>query len=166
LSVDVADLYRKYGPMVFRRCYSLLKDEALAEDAVQDVFLRVLARRETLRPDYPSSLLYRIATNVSLNALRSRRRSRMTGDPDLLDSIASSEDLAGSAVARGLLDFIFRTDSSDPTRTSTRTIAVLHYVDGLTLEETAEIAGMSVSGVRKRLRVLKDRVRAEGESLR
>ena len=53
MSVDVADLYRKYGPMVFRRCYSLLKDEALAEDAVQDVFLRVLARRETLRPDYP-----------------------------------------------------------------------------------------------------------------
>lgn len=165
MSVDVEELYRKYGPMVFRRCFALLKDESLAEDAAQDVFVRVLNRRDSLRAEYPCSLLYRIATNVSLNALRSRRRSRTTGDPDLLDAIASSEDLQGGVAARGLLDFIFRSDSEDPARTSTRTIAVLHYVDGLTLEETAEIAGMSVSGVRKRLRVLKDRVRAEGESL-
>ena len=34
-------------------------------------------------------------------------------------------------------------------------MAVLHYVDGLTLEEVAEETGMSVSGVRKRLRGLR-----------
>lgn len=152
--------------MVFRRCYSLLKDEALAEDAAQDVFLRVLGRRDSLRSDYPCSLLYRIATNVSLNALRSRRRSRLSGDPDLLETIASSEDHEGVIVARDLLDRVFRTDPTDPTRTSTRTIAVLYFVDGLTLEETAEIAGMSVSGVRKRLRVLKDRLRTVGENVK
>ena len=38
---------------------------------------------------------------------------------------------------------------------STGTIAVLHLHDGLTLEQTAEAVGMSVSGVRKRLRKLK-----------
>jgi RNA polymerase sigma-70 factor (ECF subfamily) len=38
---------------------------------------------------------------------------------------------------------------------STRTMATLHYVDGLTLEETASEMGMSVSGVRKRLRTLR-----------
>ena len=34
-------------------------------------------------------------------------------------------------------------------------IASLHFVDGLTLEETAEQIGMSVSGVRKRISELK-----------
>ena len=34
-------------------------------------------------------------------------------------------------------------------------MAVYHYVDGMTLEETAELSGLSVSGVRKRLRTLK-----------
>ena len=34
-------------------------------------------------------------------------------------------------------------------------IATLHFVDGLTLEETAEQIGMSVSGVRKRISELK-----------
>ena len=38
---------------------------------------------------------------------------------------------------------------------STRVIAVLHYVDGMTLEEVAGEVGMSVSGVRKRLRNLR-----------
>ena len=38
---------------------------------------------------------------------------------------------------------------------SSRTIAVLHYVDGLTLEEVARETNMSVSGVRKRLRKLR-----------
>jgi RNA polymerase sigma-70 factor (ECF subfamily) len=38
---------------------------------------------------------------------------------------------------------------------STRTIAVLHYVDGLTLEDVARQTKMSVSGVRKRLRKLR-----------
>ena len=38
---------------------------------------------------------------------------------------------------------------------STRTIAVLHYVDGWTLEEVAQEVSLSVSGVRKRLRVLR-----------
>ena len=43
---------------------------------------------------------------------------------------------------------------------STRLIAVLHYVDRLTLEEVASEVGMSVSGVRKRLRSLKERMTA------
>ena len=34
-------------------------------------------------------------------------------------------------------------------------MALLHYVDGMTLEEVAEEVGMSVSGVRKRLRGLR-----------
>jgi RNA polymerase sigma-70 factor (ECF subfamily) len=38
-------------------------------------------------------------------------------------------------------------------------MAVLHYVDGMTLEETAETVGLSVSGVRKRLRSLQARVK-------
>jgi AcrR family transcriptional regulator len=51
-----------------------------------------------------------------------------------------------------LLDRLFRRHPE-----STRTMAVLHHVDGMTLEQVARECGMSVSGVRKRLR---DRLRA------
>ena len=72
-----------------------------------------------------------------------------------LDSpIACADDEQEGCEARGILAKIFSREQE-----STRTIAVLHYVDGMTLEETAEMVGLSVSGVRKRLRTLQARVK-------
>jgi DNA-directed RNA polymerase specialized sigma24 family protein len=42
---EVTVLYERYGKMVLRRCYPLLRDEALAEDATQDVFVFFIAHR-------------------------------------------------------------------------------------------------------------------------
>ena len=99
---------------------------------------------------FPSSLLYRIATNVCLNRIRDRARRPETPDEELLVAIASSESAGGKSDAGLLLDWLFRRQHE-----SSRTIAVLHYVDGLTLEEVARHTEMSVSGVRKRLRKLR-----------
>ena len=52
-----------------------------------------------------------------------------------------------------LLDRIFAREQA-----STRTMAVLHLLDGMTLQEVANEVGMSVSGVRKRLRTRKAHV--------
>jgi RNA polymerase sigma-70 factor, ECF subfamily len=151
--LDIEDASRRYGPMVLRRCRQLLRDENEALDACQDVFVRVLERRERLDARYPSSLLYRIATNVCLNRIRDRARRSMPGE-ERLHAIACAESPAGHSDARMLLDWLF-----DRHPDSSRTIAVLHYVDGLTLEQVAAETGMSISGVRKRLRKLRDTLR-------
>ncbi|HXT32329.1 MAG TPA: sigma-70 family RNA polymerase sigma factor [Vicinamibacterales bacterium] len=148
--LDVDALSRRYGPMVLRRCRRLLGDEEEALDACQDVFLRVIERRTRLHGEYPSSLLYRIATNVCLNRLRDRRRNPVTRDETVLYEIARAGEPGGLSEARLLLDRLFGRHPE-----SSRTMAVLHYVDGLTLEEVAAETGMSVSGVRKRLRGLR-----------
>ena len=152
-SLDIEDLYRRYGPMVLRRCRWMLRDDAWAKDAMQDVFVQLL-RRESLVVEHPSSLLHRIATNVCLNLLRSRKRHPEHPEEDLLLRIASSEDHGGRIEARSVLDRLFGREKE-----STRTIAVMHLLDGYTLEEVARETGLSVSGVRKRLRVLRCRVR-------
>jgi RNA polymerase sigma-70 factor (ECF subfamily) len=152
--LDVEALYKKYGPMVLRRCRSLLHDEEKALDAMQDTFVRVLRSADKLTGDAPSSLLYRVATNVCLNILRAQRVRRESADEDALLAAVSSDDVEAISEARHLIDCIF--EREDP---STRTMAVLHYVDGLTLEETAARSGLSVSGVRKRLAGLKARSR-------
>ena len=71
--MDVEDLYRRYGPMIMRRCRQLLSDEEQALDATQDVFVQVLQHRRRLEDTYPSILLYRIATNLCLNRIRDRK---------------------------------------------------------------------------------------------
>lgn len=147
--MNVGLLYQKYGPMVLRRCRRLLRDEDRAMDAMQDVFVRVLQRGDRLKVTYPSSLLYRIATNVCLNRIRDQRLD-LPGD-EVLMHIAGMEDPEPRLDARAMLDRLFARH-----RDSTRTIAVLHFVDGLTLAEVAQEVGMSVSGVRKRLRGLRE----------
>ncbi len=159
--LDVEALYKKYGPMVLRRCRSLLGDEEKARDAMQDSFVRLLRRKDDLTGEAPSSLLYCIATNVCLNVIRAeKRRPGLPGD-ELIDRIAGSDDVEALGQARGLIDAVF--EREEP---STRTMAVLHYVDGFTLEETACRVGLSVSGLRKRLAGLRERSRIlmeEGE---
>ncbi len=150
--LDVEALYKKYGPMVLRRCRNLLRDEEKALDAMQDTFVRLLRGRERLTGEAPSSLLYCIATNVCLNVLRSEKaRPRSAGD-GMLEAIAGSDDVEAAGEAKALVEGILAKEEP-----STRTMAVLHYVDGLTLEETAARVGLSVSGLRKRLDGLKRR---------
>jgi RNA polymerase sigma-70 factor, ECF subfamily len=148
--LDVEELSRRYGPMVLRRCRQLLGNEDEALDACQDVFVRLLENRSRLEARYPSSLLYRITTNLCLNRIRDRRRSPATEAEEQLLRIASASVPGGQTDARVLLDWLFGHHPE-----SSRTIAVLHYVDGLTLEQVAAEIGLSVSGVRKRLRRLR-----------
>lgn len=157
---DIEELYRRYGPMVLRRCRWILKDEDLAVDAMQDVFVLLIRKKEKLRADYPSSLLYRIATNVCLNIIRDRKKLPETRDEDLLYSIAQAEDPYEATVDESALGKLFEGEKE-----STRVIATLHLVDGLTLEETARETGLSVSGVRKRLRQLQEKANVLKEKM-
>ena len=149
-TLDVEGLSQRYGPMVLRRCRQLLHDEDEAMDACQDVFVRLLERRESLDARYPSSLLYTIATHVCLNRIRDRRRRPTTSSEEVLHRIASAHRPGALSEARLVLARLFGRHPD-----STREMAVLHYLDGLTLEQVAEHVGLSVSGVRKRLRGLR-----------
>lgn len=160
MSLDVAGLYQRYGPMVLRRCRQLLNDEEKAVDAMQDVFVRLLENQQRLQDNGLSSLLYTMATNVCLNIIRSHKRKptqALESDETLLDRIAHCAEPEDGVSATRMLDLIFKRHP-----TSTRTIATLHLHDGFTLEETAEAVGLSVSGVRKRLRVLQQQVKELG----
>ncbi len=152
MAVDVEELYARYGPMVLRRCRQMLRNEEEAVEAMQDTFVQVLRRRERLDIQYPSSMLHRIATNTCLNAMRTKRRRPEDPQSELLSRIASAPE-PDVVEARDLLRLVFAQE-----KPSTRTIAVLYLLDGLTLREVAEQVGLSESGVRKRLRTLKAHV--------
>lgn len=140
--------------MVLRRCRRLLRSEEDARDACQDVFVRVVANARRLDDRYLSSLLFRIATNVCLNRIRDRRSAPSPVAEERLRQIAGAEDPTPARHAHLLLDFLFRREPE-----SSRTMAVMHYLDGFSLEEVASETGLSVSGVRKRLRKLRSILR-------
>ncbi|MDA3947629.1 MAG: sigma-70 family RNA polymerase sigma factor [Spirochaeta sp.] len=150
MALDVEQYYRKYGPMVMRRCRQLLRDEDEAADAMQDTFVRLIRYSDRLEEKGASSLLYTMATNVCLNRIRAAKRDQSDTAGDVLEEIAAVDDHADAVLAGHFLDRLFGGQKAD-----TRTMAVCHYVDGMTLEQTANVCGLSISGVRKRLRTLR-----------
>jgi RNA polymerase sigma-70 factor (ECF subfamily) len=149
----LAELYRRYGPVIYARCRALLRDDAAAEDAVQEVFIRVLHHLEKA-PDDREALawIYRISTNLCLNAIRDRAgRAEPAGDdlPDLPGERPSGpfsdRDLARRLITRAPIKL--------------REVAYLHHVDGLDQGEVARVLGISRRTVVNRLAEFADRSR-------
>jgi RNA polymerase sigma-70 factor (ECF subfamily) len=117
----IAELYRTWGPAIYRRCLRLLRDTEAARDATQEVFRKALSSPEKLvSADTALPFIYRVATNHCLNERRNAGRR---------------------LVQRVLARFDARTQS----------IAVGVLVDGMEHEEVADALGISRKTVSRKL---------------
>ncbi len=114
-----------------------------AEDAVQRAFLRVLQKAETYRPPWKGSTwLYRVLTNVCVDAWRKRRRETLAlarWEPRRRDDGLPGDS---SSVEAALLRL----------PAEARAIVLLRYVDDVPYREIARIRGVSVNTVKSQLR--------------
>ena len=156
--IDIESFYIHYGPMVLRRCRRMLKNEQSAYDAMHEVFLKILSNQNRLTGEYPSALLYRIATNVCLNRIRNERKHSLNEYLDILYNTSFFENQEENNSARNLLAYILEKEKE-----STRQIAVLYFVNGMTIKEIAETMNLSISGVHKHLDKLRRKMRDKGE---
>jgi RNA polymerase sigma-70 factor (ECF subfamily) len=148
-----ADLYRTYGPAVYRRCLKLLRDREAARDATQEVFVKLV--RDIAKQDDPTIVLpwiYRVATNHCLNALRERRRR---GEETLGDFEVASQAAPAEYPDRHLAAAVLARFDED-----TRAVAVGVLVDGMGHEELATVLGISRKTVERRLSRFLERARA------
>ncbi|MBL4634859.1 MAG: sigma-70 family RNA polymerase sigma factor [Kofleriaceae bacterium] len=139
----VSDLYKRYGGVIYSRCLRILGDGAAAEDAAQETFIRVFRHIQKAPSDNQAlAWIFRIATNYCLNQLRnqSRRKEVSSDQADnhcmppqsgerSLEKALSDRDLARRVIVRA--------------GKKRRDIAWLHFVDGLSQEEVAEVLGIS-----------------------
>jgi RNA polymerase sigma-70 factor (ECF subfamily) len=144
-----------------------LRSMAAAEDLVQDLYVRVASLDSEEPVENPSAYLYRLASNLMLDRLRSERRS---GARD--DAWAQSErlELGGEAVAdepsaernvaaRQRLTQLTRAIAELPPKT--RRAFELHKLEGLTQEETARALGVSRKTVEKQISAALQRLLAK-----
>ena len=147
-------------------CYRMLASFDEAEDAVQETLLRAWRARERFEGiDLARAWLYRIATNVCLNVIRSRTRLTSFADvpwlqpyPDqLLDELASSDDEPDAvAVARETIELAFLAALQVlPPRQ--RAALLARDVLAMTAAETAELLDTSVAAANSALQRARDR---------
>jgi RNA polymerase sigma-70 factor (ECF subfamily) len=155
---ELEALYRNYGALVKRRARGILGDETEAQDAMQEVFVRVIgAMHEFRRQSQPSTWLYRITTNLCLNRLRDGRRRR--DHLARLGQEAIATPRTAGAVSPEMKATLQRLLAVVPPELSE--IAVYYYVDEMDQAEIAKLVGVARRTVGYRL----DRFRAEAAKL-
>jgi len=157
---DITALYRRYGAMVTHRCRSLLGNDADAQEACQEIFLKMHRYRDKWRGEAsPTTYLYKVTTTTCLNRLRTRRRK----PEDLVDEVPHIEppggyhSLSPTMKAVEIRQLVDRLLAGQDERT--QACVIYHYVDGMTHDETGEILGISGAAVRKRIARFRQGVR-------
>jgi RNA polymerase sigma-70 factor (ECF subfamily) len=147
-----------FGPLVepaYRLAYTMLLDREAAEDAVQEAAASAWRHRARFRQDAdPRPWFFTIVANQCRSARRARWWSVLKGvevdrgAASPLDDLAPRLDLRSALLQLGPRD---------------RALLVLHYHDGLTLEEAAASLGLSAGAAKSRLHRSLRRLRSELE---
>ncbi len=149
------ELVRKWKDRVFRLAFRFFRRREDAEDVAQEVFLRMFRAIGSYRSDAPfEHWLLRIATNVSRDELRERRRkpavvlSDITGEPAAwLDRALSGAALVAAEAGRARALAADLLDSLSP---GDRIVLVLMDLEGMSAAETAAATGSTRGAVKVR----------------
>jgi len=139
------ELYR--GPMI-RFCWGYLGSADDVQDAVQEVFCKVLNARQV--PDHFRPWLYKIARNHCLNVLRQRARGhaeRALPSASKLQAVLTGHSTR--LIKQELRSRIHHLVAALPL--TSREVLRLRYVEGLTRGEIADVLDLPVSVVKSRL---------------
>lgn len=148
----LAALVDEYAPTLYRVAFSVLRNAADAEDAVQEAFLRVLRHRESLDDVRDRRVwLIRIVWNIVLDRKRRAKTRPETDDVSELARVLpatglTAEDRAAAAQHHGrVLEMVDQLPSKE------REVLVLSAFEELTSVEIAAVLGITESSVRSRL---------------
>jgi RNA polymerase sigma-70 factor, ECF subfamily len=164
--IDLAALVETYSAVLFRVVHSVVRNQAEAEDVVQDVFVRVLQHRQKLIEVREIRVwLIRIAWNLALDRRRRIRPEQF--DEGFAEGLVSRELPADEALnearrMRAVLREMERLPKAE------RHVLLLSVTDELGIAEMAKILGRSESAVRALLFRARTRLRErlEGETKR
>ncbi len=154
------EIMRRNNRHLFRAARSVLRDDAEAEDVVQEAYVRAFRALGGFRGDASlSTWLTRIALNEALGRLRRRRvmvgleaievAQKGGGACILMFPTAQGSDPEGAAARREIRRLLEA--AIDELPEVFRLVLVARDVDGMSVEETAEILGVRPETIRTRL---------------
>jgi RNA polymerase sigma-70 factor (ECF subfamily) len=153
----LAALFKVIQDPLYRCIVALVGEHSLAEDILQEVFLKIFRKLRWLRePGLLRPWVYRIASREAFRWLKKKRRwvQLVSEDADLeaIPALPAHEEFARELVEK--LPQLLANASP-----ASRAVFVLHYWEEMSLEETADVLGVAVGTVKSRLAYGLDRLR-------
>ncbi len=141
----------RYGLQLLRTARLILRDEALAEDAIQETFLKAWQRIGSLRDEDPGPWLTRIAMNESISTYR--RRHRFQALTERFGRVGGGQREVSSEARLDLARAL------DQLTVEQRAAVALHYYQDLSVEDTARLLKVPVDTMKSRLKTALRRLR-------
>lgn len=137
-------LYEVYSGKLASKLIYLLKSEELAQDILQDVFLKIWINREIIDTELSfGAFLYKIATNLSKNVIRKNVYDQLmrdeVGKEGVYHPMEEDED---AEQAKAILD-----QAMDQLTERQREVYTLHKLEGLSYQEISEKLNISLSAI-------------------
>jgi RNA polymerase sigma-70 factor, ECF subfamily len=151
-------LMRRYNRMLFRTARAILRDDAEAEDALQEAYLQAYRSLGSFRAEAKlSTWLARIVANEALMRLRKRTRRAdivpmQSADASEVEQVMErdTDNAPDTSAARGEMRHLLEAQI-DALPEAYRTVFMLRAVEELSAEETAAVLEIPAATVRTRL---------------
>jgi RNA polymerase sigma-70 factor (ECF subfamily) len=139
-------VYQEFSQGIFSYCLKILADRQLAEDVVQETFLKVQQHAQSIQRNQSfKSWIFRIARNEALMQFRKRRSNGQVND----ESVWNEETPYQQFVAMERSEIVNRL--VDSLKHEYREVLVLLIYEGMSYAEIASITGATESSVKSRV---------------
>jgi RNA polymerase sigma-70 factor (ECF subfamily) len=157
--MEFFDVYDSHYRRIRRFVLALVKNESVADDVIQDTFLRVQKNLDDLHdPSRLSAWIHRIAFNLCQDHFRRVRSDPVSDDsPTDVEEVPSGSSVEEAAGQEEMGSCV--RDKVDQLPRNLRTVLILHDVSELTHREIAEVLGLEVGTVRVTLHRARARLR-------
>lgn len=143
---DLENLVLVYSNMLFKLCFTFLRSNADAEDAVSEVIVKYITRAPVFNDDeHKKAWLLRTATNICKDMIRQRKRRNYINLDDVREYCQTEE-------STDILSEVLRLP------VKYREVIYLYYIEGYKTKEIADILSITPQAVRKRLQYGRDNI--------
>jgi len=152
------ELYGRYSDKVYSKCLSLLKNEAAAQDAAQDIFLKIFLNLAKFnKKSRFSTWVYSITYNYCIDHLRRKKKEKTVLTDDENDKDPVMEEIDDKEILEmeiERLSFILDKIPEDD-----KSVLLMKYQADMSIKEISEAFDKSESAIKMKLKRAKNKVR-------
>ncbi len=149
-------IYKRYSGKIFGKCLSLLKHEDEAEDATQDVMMKILLNMSKYsgRSRF-STWIYSITYNYCIDFIRRKKKDPSVYVDDFLDNMDVEDDVEDTFLLEMNVKRLKIILEEIPT--SDKSILLMKYQDEMSIKEIGQILDKSESAIKMKIKRAKQK---------
>ncbi len=158
-------LYSRYASKIYGKCLSILKDETLAEDATQEIFMKIFLNLSRFEEKAKfSTWIYSITYNFCIDYLRRKnKQDNIFSD----DEIEKAPDIPDDIPDEALIEMEVKQLKNvlDNMPVGDKAILLMKYQDDMSIKEIADVLEKSESAVKMKIKRAKEKAQKLKEEL-